>query len=140
MSYQQGKGSYYRAEDFADDMDEDNYGRAGGDVDVDGISPLHACISIGPSATKNGILYFEFDCTNVELKVKQKVTVLVSLLKGSRSLALIEGDDMDGMVETKSFDLYAYKHERLQLSIINDEHEPAEQACCHAATASNDVS
>ncbi|XWS44293.1 hypothetical protein CRYUN_Cryun15aG0032500 [Craigia yunnanensis] len=87
------------------------------EVDVDGIFPLLACISIGPSGVENGILYPEFDCTNMELRVEQKVAVLVSLLKVSRSLALIEGDidfcddsitsDMDGMVETKSFSLYA---------------------------------
>ncbi|KAG8498986.1 hypothetical protein CXB51_005425 [Gossypium anomalum] len=35
MSYQQGEDFYYMDEDFVDDMDEDNYGRAGGDVDAD---------------------------------------------------------------------------------------------------------
>ncbi|XP_012478426.1 uncharacterized WD repeat-containing protein C2A9.03 isoform X1 [Gossypium raimondii] len=35
MSYQQGEDFYYMDEDFVDDMDEDNYGQAGGDVDAD---------------------------------------------------------------------------------------------------------
>ncbi|KAE8685609.1 cysteine proteinase RD21a-like [Hibiscus syriacus] len=35
MSYQQGEDFYYMDEDFVDDMDEDDYGRAGGDVDSD---------------------------------------------------------------------------------------------------------
>ncbi|XP_022739375.1 thyroid adenoma-associated protein homolog isoform X2 [Durio zibethinus] len=87
------------------------------EVDVDGIFPLLNCISIGPSEVENGLLYPELGCTNMELRVEQKVAVLISLLKVSRSLALIEGDidfyddsmtsDMDGMVETKSFNVYA---------------------------------
>ncbi|XP_017975457.1 PREDICTED: thyroid adenoma-associated protein homolog [Theobroma cacao] len=87
------------------------------EVDVDGIFPLLACISIGPSGVENERLYSELDCTDVELQVEQKVAVLVSLLKVSRSLALIEGDidfcddsktsDTDDMLESKSFNLYA---------------------------------
>ncbi|XVF16605.1 hypothetical protein REPUB_Repub10bG0046300 [Reevesia pubescens] len=83
------------------------------EVDVDGIFPLLACISIGPSGMESGLLYPELDCTNMELRVEQKVAVLLSLLKVSRSLALIEGDidfcddsmtsDTDGIVEAKSF-------------------------------------
>ncbi|XVF60520.1 hypothetical protein PTKIN_Ptkin08bG0054100 [Pterospermum kingtungense] len=87
------------------------------EVDVDSIFPFLACISIGPSGVENGILYPELDCINMELRVEQKVAVLVSLLKVSRSLALVEGDIdfsdesmtpfTDGIVETKSFNLYA---------------------------------
>ncbi|XVF58263.1 hypothetical protein PTKIN_Ptkin07bG0050700 [Pterospermum kingtungense] len=87
------------------------------EVDDDGIFPLLACISMGPSRVENGLLYPELDCITMVLRVEQKVAVLVSLLKVSRSLALIEGDidfcddsvtsDMDGMVETESFNLYA---------------------------------
>ncbi|XP_039067653.1 uncharacterized WD repeat-containing protein C2A9.03-like [Hibiscus syriacus] len=35
MSNQQAEGFYYMAGDFVDDMDEDNYGSAGGDIDAD---------------------------------------------------------------------------------------------------------
>ena len=35
MSYQQVEDFYYMAEDFVDDIDEDNYDRAGGDMDAD---------------------------------------------------------------------------------------------------------
>ena len=35
MSYEQVEDFYYMAEDFVDDMDDDNYGRAGGDMDAD---------------------------------------------------------------------------------------------------------
>ncbi|EOY05019.1 Transducin/WD40 repeat-like superfamily protein isoform 2 [Theobroma cacao] len=35
MSYPQVEDFYYMAEDFVDDMDEDNYGRGGGDMDAD---------------------------------------------------------------------------------------------------------
>ncbi|XVE83796.1 hypothetical protein DITRI_Ditri16bG0115800 [Diplodiscus trichospermus] len=87
------------------------------EVDIDGIFSLLATISIGPSEEANGVLYPVPDCTNMELRVEQKVAVLVSLLKVSRSLALIEGDidfcddsmtsDMDGNAETKCFNLYA---------------------------------
>ncbi|XP_022733334.1 uncharacterized WD repeat-containing protein C2A9.03-like isoform X2 [Durio zibethinus] len=35
MSYLQLEDFYYLAEDFVDDMDEDNYGNAGGDMDAD---------------------------------------------------------------------------------------------------------
>ncbi|XP_039011306.1 thyroid adenoma-associated protein homolog isoform X2 [Hibiscus syriacus] len=62
------------------------------EVDVDGIFPLLARISIGPTEVENDLLYHDLDCKNTELRVEQKVAVLVSLLKVSRSLALIEGD------------------------------------------------
>ncbi|MBA0712366.1 hypothetical protein Golax_011473 [Gossypium laxum] len=87
------------------------------EVDVDGIFPLLACISIGPTEAENDLLYPDLDCKNMELRVEQKVAVLVSLLKVSRSLALIEGDidfcddsmtsNMDDMVEAKSFNPFA---------------------------------
>ncbi|KAK5802285.1 hypothetical protein PVK06_029870 [Gossypium arboreum] len=85
------------------------------EVDVDGIFPLLACISIGPTEAENDLLYPDLDCKNMELRVEQKVAVLVSLLKVSRSLALIEGDicddsmtsNMDDTVEAKSFNPFA---------------------------------
>ncbi|OMO79254.1 hypothetical protein CCACVL1_13805 [Corchorus capsularis] len=87
------------------------------EVDVDGIFPLLACISIRPSGVENEYLYAGLDCTDMKLRVEQKVAILVSLLKVSRSLALIEGDidfcddskmsETDGMVETKGFSPYA---------------------------------
>ncbi|PPD74979.1 hypothetical protein GOBAR_DD28099 [Gossypium barbadense] len=85
------------------------------EVDVDGIFPLLACISIGPTEAENDLLYPDHDCKNMELRVEQKVAVLVSLLKVSRSLALIEGDicddsmtsNMDDTVEAKSCNPFA---------------------------------
>ncbi|GKV08720.1 hypothetical protein SLEP1_g20314 [Rubroshorea leprosula] len=62
------------------------------EVDVDGIFPMLAFISVGPSSEDDELLYPELDGTDMELSVEQKVAVLVSLLKVSRSLALIEGD------------------------------------------------
>ncbi|XP_038700975.1 thyroid adenoma-associated protein homolog isoform X2 [Tripterygium wilfordii] len=62
------------------------------EVDVDGIFPMLAFISVGPSGEENGLLYPELGCANMDLSVEQQVAVFVSLLKVSRSLALIEGD------------------------------------------------
>ncbi|XP_044468270.1 thyroid adenoma-associated protein homolog isoform X2 [Mangifera indica] len=61
------------------------------DVDVDGVFPMLAFISVEPSEG-NRLSYPKLVCTNMELRVEQQVAVLVSLLKVSRSLALIEGD------------------------------------------------
>ncbi|KAL5739037.1 hypothetical protein ACOSQ2_028217 [Xanthoceras sorbifolium] len=62
------------------------------DVDVDSVFPMLAFISVGPTGEENGLLYPELDCTKVELRVEQQVSVFVSLFKVSRSLAFIEGD------------------------------------------------
>lgn len=62
------------------------------EVDVDSIFSMLALISVGPNGRENGQLYPEFGPGNMELKVEQRVAILVSLLKVSRSLALIEGD------------------------------------------------
>lgn len=62
------------------------------DVDVDSLFPILSFISVRPIADGNGFSFPEVDCSKVELRVEQQVSVFVSLLKVSRSLALIEGD------------------------------------------------
>ncbi|XP_076941377.1 uncharacterized protein LOC143610913 [Bidens hawaiensis] len=62
------------------------------EVDVDSIFPMLAFISISPVEESSFISYSDVYGTNMNLKVEKKVAVLVSLLKVSRSLALIEGD------------------------------------------------
>lgn len=55
------------------------------EVDVDSIFPMLAFISVGPNGE-------EKNTNNMKITVEQSIAVLVSLLKVSRSLALIEGD------------------------------------------------
>ncbi len=62
------------------------------EVDVDSIFSMLAFISIGPNGGENGLFYPGLGLENMELKVEQQVAILVSLLKVSRLLALIEGD------------------------------------------------
>ncbi|MED6205611.1 hypothetical protein PIB30_019169 [Stylosanthes scabra] len=62
------------------------------EVDVDSIFPMLSFISVGPSGDENGVRYPELVCGNMELNLEQRIAILVSLLKVSRSLALIEGD------------------------------------------------
>ncbi|KAK1423318.1 hypothetical protein QVD17_18616 [Tagetes erecta] len=62
------------------------------EVDVDSIFTMLAFISIGPVDENALISSQDVYDTNMNLKVEKKVAVLVSLLKVSRSLALIEGD------------------------------------------------
>ncbi|KAK9064790.1 hypothetical protein SSX86_016172 [Deinandra increscens subsp. villosa] len=62
------------------------------EVDVDSIFPMLAFISIGPVEENTLISSGGVYDTDMNLKVEKKVAVLVSLLKVSRSLALIEGD------------------------------------------------
>lgn len=62
------------------------------EVDVDSIFSMLAFISIGPSGDENRLLYPELSLANMDLRVEQKVAILVSLLKVSRLLALLEGD------------------------------------------------
>lgn len=65
-------------------------------VDVESIFPMLAYISVGPVGEDSTLALIEGD---VNLGVEQKVAVLISLLKVSRSLALIEGD-VDRFEET----------------------------------------
>ena len=87
------------------------------EVDVDSIFPMLAFVSVGQSEEEARMVYPELSSTNMALGVEQQVAVLVSLIKVSRSLALIEGDidwwnnssiceEVDGL-ETESIDLYA---------------------------------
>lgn len=62
------------------------------EVDVDSIFPMLAFISVGQNGEDAKMLYPEFSCTDIDLTVEQKVALLVSLLKVSRLLALIDGD------------------------------------------------
>ncbi|KAM1824399.1 hypothetical protein ACFX13_023991 [Malus domestica] len=62
------------------------------EVDEDGIFAMLAFISVGPSKGESQLLCPELYRGNMELRVEQKVAILVSLLKVSRLLALLEGD------------------------------------------------
>lgn len=87
------------------------------EVDVDSIFPLLSFISIELSGEENKLSCSELYCMRMELKIEQKVAILVSLLKVSRSLALLEGDiefhddsqtrNLSGGLGRGSFDLYA---------------------------------
>ncbi|PON42691.1 Armadillo-type fold containing protein [Parasponia andersonii] len=61
------------------------------EIDVDSIFSILAFISVGPSGNDK-LLYPELSSAKIELRVEQKVAILVSLLKVSRLLALMEGD------------------------------------------------
>ncbi|XP_010937104.1 uncharacterized protein [Elaeis guineensis] len=72
------------------------------DVDTDSIFPMLAFISVGPSIGEHRF--------SMDLKIDQCVAALVSLLKVSRSLALIEGDiDLhhDSLTQQKNSDCVA---------------------------------
>lgn len=62
------------------------------EVDVDSIFPMLAFISVGQSGEDGVISYPELSGVNITPAIDQCVAALVSLLKVSRSLALIEGD------------------------------------------------
>ncbi|XP_061346165.1 uncharacterized protein LOC133291855 [Gastrolobium bilobum] len=62
------------------------------EVDVDSIFPMLSFISVGPNGGENELQYPELVCVNMELNLEQRIAILVSLLKVSRSLALVEGD------------------------------------------------
>lgn len=62
------------------------------EIDLDSIFPMLAFISVWPSSRDNGVLYPGNNQGSMELRVEQKVAIFISLLKVSRSLALIEGD------------------------------------------------
>ncbi|XP_008784315.2 thyroid adenoma-associated protein homolog [Phoenix dactylifera] len=72
------------------------------DVDTDSIFPMLAFISVGPSIGESRF--------NMDLKIDHCVAALVSLLKVSRSLALLEGDiDLyhDSLTQQKNSDYIA---------------------------------
>ncbi|XP_050381496.1 uncharacterized protein LOC126798536 isoform X2 [Argentina anserina] len=62
------------------------------EVDEDSLFSMLAFISVGPSRGEDQLLYPDLFSENMVLRVEQKVAILVSLLKVSRLLALIEGD------------------------------------------------
>ncbi|KAL2950978.1 hypothetical protein AAZX31_19G020600 [Glycine max] len=62
------------------------------EVDVDSIFPMLSFISVGPNGDENGLQYPELVYVNMEVNLEQRIAILVSLLKVSRSLALVEGD------------------------------------------------
>lgn len=62
------------------------------EIDVDSIFPMLAFVSVGPDGDEKGLQYPGIVCSNLELNLEQKIAILVSLLKASRSLALVEGD------------------------------------------------
>ncbi|CAN1146112.1 Thyroid adenoma-associated protein, partial [Linum perenne] len=62
------------------------------EVDVDSIFPMLSFISIGPDSKENGISSPKLARRDLELGIEEHVAVLVSLLKVSRSLALLDGD------------------------------------------------
>ncbi|KAA8530356.1 hypothetical protein F0562_005065 [Nyssa sinensis] len=88
------------------------------ELDVDSIFPMLAFISVGQGGEEAEVVYPEFSCTDMALKVEQQVAILVSLLKVSRLLALIEGDidwsenslvsQKEGGLRTVNFDCYAF--------------------------------
>ncbi|CAK9162900.1 unnamed protein product [Ilex paraguariensis] len=62
------------------------------EVDVDSIFPMLAFGGVGHGGDDSELVYSELSCRDVTLRVEQQVALLVSLLKVSRLLALIEGD------------------------------------------------
>nr|XP_017257991.1 PREDICTED: thyroid adenoma-associated protein homolog isoform X2 [Daucus carota subsp. sativus] len=61
------------------------------EVDVDSIFPMLS-ISVGQCGESDKLLFPDLDIAHRKLTVEQQVAVLISILKVSRSLALIEGD------------------------------------------------
>lgn len=59
--------------------------------DVDSIFPMLA-FSVGRHGENDELVFPELNNADMDLRVEQQVAVLVSLLKASRSLALIDGD------------------------------------------------
>ncbi|KAI8533921.1 hypothetical protein RHMOL_Rhmol10G0048200 [Rhododendron molle] len=62
------------------------------ELDVDAIFPMLAIISAAQGGEETELVHPELSGINMSLRVEQKVAILVSLLKVSRFLALIEGD------------------------------------------------
>ncbi|KNA21208.1 hypothetical protein SOVF_045400 [Spinacia oleracea] len=61
------------------------------EVDVDSIFHMLSFLSIGVGV-ETSLVYAELSCLGISFGIEQKVAVLISLLKVSRSLALFEGD------------------------------------------------
>lgn len=59
---------------------------------MDSIFPMLSFISVGPNGDENGLQYPELVYVDMEVNLEQRIAILVSLLKVSRSLALVEGD------------------------------------------------
>ncbi|CAN0857690.1 Thyroid adenoma-associated protein homolog [Linum grandiflorum] len=62
------------------------------EVDVDSIFPMLSFISIGPDSKENGHSSPKLAVHDLELGIEEHVAVLISLLKVSRSVALLDGD------------------------------------------------
>ncbi|KAI3439517.1 DUF2428 domain-containing protein [Psidium guajava] len=62
------------------------------EVDIDSIFPMLAFISVTPTGEDDGFSHLGLNGTRADLSIERKVAVVVSLLKVSRLLALIEGD------------------------------------------------
>lgn len=75
------------------------------EVDLESIFPMLSFINIGTFRV-------ETEFVDPELRVEQKVAILVSVLKVSRVLALVEGDidkvDKESAFESENINLYAY--------------------------------
>ncbi|XP_077212902.1 thyroid adenoma-associated-like protein [Tasmannia lanceolata] len=93
------------------------------EVDVDSIFPMLAFISIGQSGEESKNTYPELASANMALTLDQCVAALVSLLKVSRLLALIEGDidwcsdasmlQEETNLHKKSFKNFAFVHVKM---------------------------
>ncbi|CDP02224.1 unnamed protein product [Coffea canephora] len=62
------------------------------ELDVDGLFPMLASIGVKLVEDDTEIVYPELHYTEMSLGLEQRVAILVSLLRVSRSIALIEGD------------------------------------------------
>ncbi|KAL3526511.1 hypothetical protein ACH5RR_011167 [Cinchona calisaya] len=62
------------------------------ELDVDGLFPMLASIGVGLADENTELVYPQLHYTDMSLRLEQQVAVLVSLLKVSRLIALIEGD------------------------------------------------
>ncbi|OWM73957.1 thyroid adenoma-associated protein homolog [Punica granatum] len=62
------------------------------EIDMESIFPMLSFVSVEPIEYENGIFHAELNGICMDLKLEQKVAALLSLLKVSRTLALIEGD------------------------------------------------
>ncbi|KAM5581427.1 hypothetical protein ABKV19_010579 [Rosa sericea] len=86
------------------------------EVDEDSLFSMLAFISVGPSKGEDQLLYPELFCDNIVLRVEQKVAILVSLLKVSRLLALIEGD-IDWCKDSDQYALVCIKGTKVEVVV-----------------------
>nr|XP_011467977.1 PREDICTED: thyroid adenoma-associated protein homolog [Fragaria vesca subsp. vesca] len=86
------------------------------EVDEDSLFSMLAFISVGPSKGEDQLLYPEVFCENIVLRVEQKVAILVSLLKVSRLLALIEGD-IDWCEDSDQYALVCIKGIKIEVVV-----------------------